>query len=145
RYGWTPALVDHLLHRYGSNLREIVELCEARPDLAKPLEHAPAYLRAEIAYRVSHDGALHLEDLLLHRARLNYELPDRGLAALPESGGIAGELLGWDDAPREAEIASYPDRANAEAAAEQETDDASAERVRLQADDVSPLQPLRTT
>src|SRR5690606_33326249 len=144
RYGWTPAPVDHLLHRYGSNLLEIVELCQARPDLAQPLEHAPAYLRAEPAYGVAHEGAVHLEDLLLPRTRLNYEVPDRGLAALPEIAGIAGELLGWDDATREAEIASYTDRANAEAAAEQETDDASAERVRLQADDVSPLQPLRT-
>ncbi len=145
RYGWTPALVDHLLHRYGSNLREIVELCETRPDLAKPLEHAPAYLRAEIAYGVSHEGALHLEDLLLHRTRLNYEVADRGLAALPEIADLVAELLGWDDATRAAEIASYTDRANAEAAAEQEPDDASAERTRLEVDDVSPLQPLRTT
>jgi glycerol-3-phosphate dehydrogenase len=145
RYRWTPALVDHLLHRYGSNLREIVELCEAQPDLAKPLEHAPAYLRAEIAYGVSHEGALHLEDLLLHRTRLNYEVSDRGLAALPEIAGIAAEVLGWDDATRDAEIASYTDRANAEAAAEQQPDDATAERTRLEVDDVSPLQPLRAT
>ncbi|WP_454041424.1 FAD-dependent oxidoreductase [Cellulosimicrobium sp. Marseille-Q8652] len=143
RYRWTPAMVDHLLHRYGSNLREIVELCEEQPDLAKPLEHAPAYLRAEIAYGVSHEGALHLEDLLLHRTRLNYEIADRGLAALPEIAEIAAGLLGWDDATRDAEVRSYTDRANAEAAAEQEPDDDAAERTRLAVDDVSPLQPLR--
>jgi glycerol-3-phosphate dehydrogenase len=143
RYRWTPAMVDHLLHRYGSNLREIVELCEEQPDLAKPLEHAPAYLRAEIAYGVSHEGALHLEDLLLHRTRLNYEIADRGLAALPEIAEIAAGLLGWDDATRDAEVRSYTDRANAEAAAEKEPDDDAAERTRLAAQDVSPLQPLR--
>nr|WP_277813357.1 glycerol-3-phosphate dehydrogenase C-terminal domain-containing protein [Cellulosimicrobium sp. MM] len=137
RYGWTPAMVDHLLHRYGSNLRELVELCEAQPDLARPLEHAPAYLRAEVAYGVSPRGALHLEDLLLHRTRLNYEVPDRGLAALPEIAAVAAEILGWDDATRDAEIASYTARAEAEAAAEQEPDDASAERTRLEAPDVS--------
>ncbi|WP_435738622.1 glycerol-3-phosphate dehydrogenase/oxidase [Cellulosimicrobium sp. PMB13] len=143
RYRWTPAMVDHLLHRYGSNLREIVELCEEQPDLAKPLEHAPAYLRAEIAYGVSHEGALHLEDLLLHRTRLNYEVADRGLAALPEIAEIAAGVLGWDDATRDAEVRSYTDRANAEAAAEQEPDDDAAERTRLAVDDVAPLQPLR--
>ncbi|MBD8079446.1 glycerol-3-phosphate dehydrogenase/oxidase [Cellulosimicrobium arenosum] len=143
RYGWTPKMVDHLLHRYGSNLREIVELCESQPDLAKPLEHAPAYLRAEIAYGVSHEGALHLEDLLVHRTRLNYEIVDRGLAALPEIAGIAGEILGWDDATREAEVRSYTQRAEAEDAAEHEPDDASAETTRLAADDVAPMQPLR--
>ncbi|MFF2621698.1 glycerol-3-phosphate dehydrogenase/oxidase [Oerskovia jenensis] len=142
KYGWTPQMVDHLLHRYGSNLRDIVALCEADPALAAPLEHAPAYLRAEISYGVTHEGALHLEDLLLHRTRLNYEVLDRGLGALPEIADIAAPLLGWDDERKAAEIASYTARAAAEEAAEQKPDDATAERTRLSADDVAPLKPL---
>ncbi|GAA3227681.1 FAD-dependent oxidoreductase [Oerskovia jenensis] len=142
KYRWTPQMVDHLLHRYGSNLRDIVALCEADPTLATPLEHAPAYLRAEISYGVTHEGALHLEDLLLHRTRLNYEVLDRGLGALPEIADIAAPLLGWDDERKAAEIASYTERAAAEEAAEQEPDDATAERTRLAADDVAPLKPL---
>jgi glycerol-3-phosphate dehydrogenase len=142
KYRWTPGMVDHLLHRYGSNLREIVELCTADPSLAAPLEHAPAYLRAEIAYGVSHEGALHLEDLLLHRTRLNYEVSDRGLAALPEIAEIASGLLGWDEATTQAEIAAYTDRANAEEAAEAELDDASAEQTRLRVADIAPLREL---
>ncbi|MHA7132049.1 glycerol-3-phosphate dehydrogenase/oxidase [Oerskovia turbata] len=145
KFGWTPQMVDHLLHRYGSNLRDIVALCEAEPALAAPLEHAPAYLRAEISYGVTHEGALHLEDLLLHRTRLNYEVLDRGLAALPEIADIAAPLLGWDDERKAAEIASYTARAAAEEAAEQEPDDATAERTRLAADDVAPLKPLATS
>jgi glycerol-3-phosphate dehydrogenase len=142
KFGWTPQMVDHLLHRYGSNLRDIVALCEADPTLARPLEHAPAYLRAEISYGVTHEGALHLEDLLLHRTRLNYEVLDRGLGALPEIADIASPLLGWDDERKAEEIASYTARAAAEEAAEQEPDDATAERTRLAADDVAPLKPL---
>ncbi|MBD7951370.1 MULTISPECIES: glycerol-3-phosphate dehydrogenase/oxidase [Oerskovia] len=142
KFGWTPQMVDHLLHRYGSNLRDIVALCEADPTLARPLEHAPAYLRAEISYGVTHEGALHLEDLLLHRTRLNYEVLDRGLGALPEIADIAAPLLGWDDEHKAEEIASYTARAAAEEAAEQEPDDATAERTRLAADDVAPLKPL---
>ncbi|MBE7698833.1 glycerol-3-phosphate dehydrogenase/oxidase [Oerskovia sp. Sa1BUA8] len=142
KFGWTPQMVDHLLHRYGSNLRDIVALCEADPTLAKPLEHAPAYLRAEISYGVTHEGALHLEDLLLHRTRLNYEVLDRGLGALPEIADIAAPLLGWSDEQRAAEIESYTARAAAEEAAEQEPDDATAERTRLAADDIAPLKPL---
>src|SRR5690606_29325263 len=53
RYGWSPAMVDHLLHRYGSLITDIVALCEADESLARPLEHASAYLRAEVAYAVS--------------------------------------------------------------------------------------------
>ncbi|MDF2846918.1 MAG: glycerol-3-phosphate dehydrogenase/oxidase [Oerskovia sp.] len=142
KFGWTPQMVDHLLHRYGSNLRDIVALCDADPTLARPLEHAPAYLRAEISYGVTHEGALHLEDLLLHRTRLNYEVLDRGLGALPEIADIASPLLGWDDERKAEEIASYTARAAAEEAAEQEPDDATAERTRLAADDVAPLKPL---
>ncbi len=144
RYRWTPAMVDHLLHRYGSNLREVVELCEADPSLARPLEHAPAYLRAEVHYGVSHEGALHLEDLLLHRTRLIYEVPDSGVAALPEIADVVAPLLGWDDAARDAEIASYTARVEAEQAAAREADDAAAEAARRRAADVAALRPLRT-
>ena len=141
-YGWTPALVDHLLHRYGSLLSDIVELCETDPGMARPLEHAPAYLRAEIAYAVSHEGVLHLEDILLHRTRLNYEVPDRGVGALEEISHIAADGLGWDEKTRLAEVAAYTDRARAEEEAELQPDDESAERVRLSASDVSPLTEL---
>ncbi len=144
RYRWTPAMVDHLLHRYGSNLREVVELCEADPSLARPLEHAPAYLRAEVHYGVSHEGALHLEDLLLHRTRLIYEVPDSGVAALPEIADVVAPLLGWDDAARDAEIESYTARVEAEQAAAREADDAAAEATRRRAADVAALRPLRT-
>lgn len=141
-YGWTPALVDHLLHRYGSLLSDIVELCENDPGMATPLEHAPAYLRAEIAYAVSHEGVLHLEDILLHRTRLNYEVPDRGVGALEEISRIAADGLGWDEETRLAEVAAYTERARAEEQAELEPDDATAERVRLSAGDVAPLTEL---
>ncbi len=141
-YGWSGQMVDHLLHRYGSLLGDLVDSIAARPDLARPLEHAPAYLRAEIAYAATHEGALHLEDVMLHRTRLNYEMRDRGLAALPEIAALTGEILGWDEQRMAAEIESYTERARAEEAAEREPDDASAETVRLRTPDVAPLQPV---
>jgi glycerol-3-phosphate dehydrogenase len=143
RYGWSPAMVDHLLHRYGSALRDLVDLCEQDPSLARPLEHAPAYLRAEIHFGVSHEGALHLEDILLHRTRLVYEVADRGRAALGEIADVVAPLLGWDDATRQSEIDAYTARADAEDAAGLEPDDASAEAARLRAPDVAAMQPLQ--
>ncbi|MDO8143279.1 MULTISPECIES: glycerol-3-phosphate dehydrogenase/oxidase [unclassified Isoptericola] len=144
RYGWSPAMVDHLLHRYGSALRELVTLCEEDPGLAEPLEHAPAYLRAEIHYAVSHEGALHLEDLLVRRTRLVYEVADKGRAALEEIAGIAAPLLGWDDETRKREIESYRARADAEDAAAQAPDDEAAAEARGNAGDLTTLRPLRT-
>ncbi|NNU26522.1 glycerol-3-phosphate dehydrogenase/oxidase [Isoptericola sediminis] len=144
RYGWSPAMVDHLLHRYGSALRELVTLCEEDPGLAEPLEHAPAYLRAEIHYAVSHEGALHLEDLLVRRTRLVYEVADKGRAALEEIAGIAAPLLRWDDETRKREIESYRARADAEDAAAQAPDDEAAAEARGNAGDLTTLRPLRT-
>ncbi|MCF4119454.1 glycerol-3-phosphate dehydrogenase/oxidase [Antribacter sp. KLBMP9083] len=143
RFGWSPPMVDHLLHRYGSNLAEIVELCDAQPDLARPLEHAPAYLRAEVHYGVSHEGALHLEDLLAHRTRLVYEVVDRGSAAAEEAAAIAAPLLGWDEATVAREVGQWRSRVTAFLAAQDAPDDDSAEAVRREAEDVAVMQPLR--
>ena len=143
-YGWSGQMVDHLLHRYGSLLGDLVDAIAARPDLARPLEHAPAYLRAEIVYAATHEGVLHLEDVMLHRTRLNYEMRDRGLAALPEIAALVGEVLGWDEQRMAAEIESYTERALAEEAAELEPDDSTAETVRLRTPDVAPLRVLTT-
>ncbi|MCL3863096.1 glycerol-3-phosphate dehydrogenase/oxidase [Actinotalea sp. K2] len=142
RYGWTKAMLDHLLHRYGSLLTEIIDLIEDDPSLATPLEHAPAYLRAEAAYAASHEGALHLEDVLVHRTRLTYEIADRGLAALDEIADLVADRLGWTPEQRAQEVAAYTARCEAEEAAARQPDDASAEATRLTVDDVAPLIPL---
>lgn len=144
RFGWTPPLLDHLLHRYGANLAEIVELCDADPTLARPLEHAPAYLRAEVHYAVSHEGALHLEDVLAHRTRLVYEVKDRGTEAAEEVASVVGPLLDWDASDTEREVRSWLARIEAERHAEEAPDDEAAERARLTTPDVAAMQPLRS-
>ncbi|HEV6953463.1 MAG TPA: glycerol-3-phosphate dehydrogenase/oxidase [Promicromonospora sp.] len=144
RFGWSPPLLDHLLHRYGANLAEIVELCDADPSLAVPLENAPAYLRAEVHYAVSHEGALHLEDVLAHRTRLVYEVPDRGTAAAEEVAAVVGPLLGWDASDTEREIRAWEARIEAERVAEDAPDDETAERARQATPDVAARQPLRS-
>lgn len=142
RWGWDSFRMDHLLHRYGSLLTELVDLVEATPDLAKPLVNAPAYIGAEIVYAASHEGALHLDDVLMHRTRLNYEQADRGVGALDEIAALIAPVLGWDAERTAAEIATYRSRAAAEEQAEDQPDDAAAEKVRLEATEVAPLRPL---
>lgn len=139
KYGWSRMMTDHLLHRYGSLLAELVDAIEEQPDLARPLENAPAYLRAEIAYAATHEGVLHLEDVMLHRTRLIYEQTDRGLGAIEEIADIVAERLGWDAERRTQEITAYRDRCEAEEAASHEADDGSAEAVRLRVPDLAPL------
>ncbi|HEY0188200.1 MAG TPA: glycerol-3-phosphate dehydrogenase/oxidase [Cellulomonas sp.] len=144
RYGWDRGRMDHLLHRYGSLLGELLELVDADPKLGEPLEHAPAYIGAEVVYAVTHEGALHLDDVLMHRTRLNYEQADKGVGALDEIADLIAPRLSWDTATREREVDSYRARAEAEQAAAQQPDDASAQAARAAAPDLSPLVELET-
>jgi glycerol-3-phosphate dehydrogenase len=146
-FGWDGALTDHLVHRYGANIRDIAEICDADPDMAAPLAEAPAYLRAEIVYAITHEGALHLDDIMQRRTRMVYEYVDEALAALPEVSAIAAAQLGWTAAHTKAEIAAYREVAAADAAAALETDDASASKARAAARGLVPMTDLsaRTT
>ena len=142
-YGWSTAMVDHLLHRYGSGIRDLTAAIEEQPDLAKPLEHASAYLRAEIHFAATHEQVIHLEDVLLHRTRLSYEIADAGRAALDEILAIIAPVLGWDEAKVAAEKASYIARCDATDAAALASTDAEGEAARKLAADVAPMQPLQ--
>ena len=131
--------VEDLLNRYGSDIDLLLDTIAGRPDLAGELEGAPEYLRAEIAFGVTHEGALHLEDLLARRTRLCYEHRDRGLAAAEEVADLAGELLGWDEERKSAELTSYRSRCEAEEKAEGIRSEAEAQLVRAEAPETTPF------
>ena len=77
-----------------SLLAEIAE----RPELGKPLPGADDYLAVEVRYACSHEGALHLDDVLTRRTRISIETWDRGLEAAKHAARLMAEVLGWDDA-----------------------------------------------
>ncbi|MEE8582203.1 MAG: glycerol-3-phosphate dehydrogenase/oxidase [Myxococcota bacterium] len=128
--------VEHLLSRYGTLIQELLELIEKRPDLAAPLDGAPTYLAAEAQYAASHEGALHLDDMLTRRTRISIETFDRGLAAAQAVAPLMGEVLGWDEATRAREIHHYEARVAAERESQQQPDDRTADAARLGAPDV---------
>jgi glycerol-3-phosphate dehydrogenase len=140
--GWDQAIIDHLLHRYGANIREIVQLSLDDPSLAASLEHASAYLRAEIVYAITHEGALHLDDLMMRRTRMVYEYANEAIDALPEVASLAKKYLGWSAEQAAHELDLYTKTAAAVAKAELEPDDASASRARAAAEPIVPLAEL---
>ncbi len=142
-YGWDADRVEHLMNRYGSAIDEVTALVDADPELGEPLRSAPTYLKAEVAYAVTHEGALHLEDILRHRVRLSFEHRDRGVGALDEIAAIAAPLLGMDEAHVAREVESYWAACAAEDAAELVESDAQASAVRNEVEDLLPLIPLR--
>jgi len=106
-YGVSRTAVEHLLGRYGSVAGEVLELVRADPALGRPLAAGLPYLRAEVAYAVTHEGALHVEDVLVRRTRLFIEAADSGSSAAEDVAVIMGKLLGWHRRRRTAEVARY--------------------------------------
>jgi glycerol-3-phosphate dehydrogenase len=108
-YRVSRAVVEHLLGRYGTLAAEVLDLIRADPELARPLADGHPYLRAEVAYAVTHEGALHVEDVLMRRMRLFIESADSGAEAAAEVSLIMGRLLGWNRRKRAAETRRYLD------------------------------------
>ena len=139
RSGLHQVWVEHLLHRYGSLVHEVLAAIDADPGLAQPVAGAPDYLRAEIAYAASHEGARHLDDILTRRTRISIETFDRGLGAVEEVADIVRGILGWSDEQATVEIEHYRKRVAAELESQQMPDDETADAARLGAADVVPL------
>jgi glycerol-3-phosphate dehydrogenase len=131
--GLDGAQVEHLLHRYGAALDEVLTLVAERPELAEPLPGAEEYLAAETVYAASSEGALHLDDVLVRRTRIAMEAADRGLAAADPVSRHLAAVLGWTEDQRLAEVEVYRSRVQAERAAETQPDDQSAAQTRRQA------------
>jgi glycerol-3-phosphate dehydrogenase len=107
----------HLIARYGSLAPEVLDLIRADKTLGRPLVDGHPYVRAEVAYAVTHEGALHVEDVLARRVRLLIESSDAGAAAAPEVVTIMAGLLGWHRRRRAAELQRYLGFAAANSAA----------------------------
>jgi glycerol-3-phosphate dehydrogenase len=136
-YGVHRVRVEHLLNRYGVMTDELLDLIRARPELADPLPGADDYIGAEVVYAATHEGALHLDDVLARRTRISIEAWDRGIAAAPVAAALMGEALGWDAARIDREVALYEKRVEAERASQEQPDDVEADRVRLSAPEVT--------
>src|SRR6267142_1617070 len=94
-HGVPRATVEHLLGRYGTLATEVLDLIRADASLGRSLASGHPYLRAEVAYAVSHEGALHVEDVLMRRMRLFIEAADGGAAVAAEVAALMGRQLGW--------------------------------------------------
>ena len=128
--------IERLLGRYGSELPVLLQLLEDEPDLGACLPGSDDYLAVEARFAVTHEGALHLNDVLTRRTRLSIETPDRGLGAAPVVAEIMAGVLGWDDATVARELDSYRKRVAAERESQQAVDDRTADARRLGAEDV---------
>jgi glycerol-3-phosphate dehydrogenase len=128
--------IEHLLGRYGSRIGELLDLVRERPELGRPLDGADDYLAVEAHYAASHEGALHLEDVLTRRTRISIETWDRGVTTAEPVARIVAPVLGWGEADIAREVEHYRLRVRAERESQHQEDDLSADAARLGAPDV---------
>jgi glycerol-3-phosphate dehydrogenase len=134
--GLHVARIEHLLRRYGTRIDELLAEVSARPELGEPLSGADDYLAVEVRYACSHEGALHLDDVLTRRTRISIETWDRGLEASPHAARLMAEVLGWDEATTASEVEIYGARVVAERRSQEQADDRAADLERTSAPDV---------
>ncbi|MEU3556010.1 glycerol-3-phosphate dehydrogenase/oxidase [Streptomyces fragilis] len=136
RTGLHVVRVEHLLNRYGSLAEEVLDLIAQDPSLGAPLGGADDYLRAEVVYAVTHEGALHLDDVMTRRTRISIETFDRGTRSAREAAELMAPVLGWDEEKKEREIEYYEKRVEAERESQRQPDDLTADAARLGAPDI---------
>ncbi len=128
--------VTHLLDRYGSLVQEVLAAADDDPSLLEPLPGAEEYLKLEIVYGVTHEGALHLDDLLSRRTRISIETHDRGVECAQPAAELVAPILDWDERRVADEVAAYRARVAAERESQQEPDDLAANAERIAAPDI---------
>jgi glycerol-3-phosphate dehydrogenase len=137
--GLHVARIEHLLQRYGSMIDELLVLIEDDPSLARPLTGADDYLRAEIVYAATHEGARHLNDALTRRTHISIETFHRGLAVAQEAAELMAGPLGWDTEQVKREVEYFTKRVEAERASQEQDTDQEADAIRMGAPEIVPV------
>jgi glycerol-3-phosphate dehydrogenase len=140
--GLHVARIEHLLRRYGTLTEDLLHLIKERPDLGCPIDGADDYLRAEIVYAASHEGARHVNDVLARRTRISIETWDRGIGVAREVAELLAPELDWSKEQTEREIEYYGKRVEAERISQTQEGDQEADTSRRGAPEIVPTMTL---
>jgi len=107
--GLPPEMIDHLIGRYGSRYRTILQRIAEEPSLGEPLVFGLPYLWAEVDQALEEEMTMTLLDMLVRRIPLIYAASDQGLGV---AGAVAKRMaaaLGWDETEITRQLAAYRD------------------------------------
>lgn len=130
------AAMIRLYKRYGDRVSDLVAMIDRDPALGQFVAGAEPYIGAEVVYGVTHEGALHLDDILTRRTRISIETSHRGIESADEVARLMAQHLGWDQATIDREVVHYLARVNAERDSQTKLDDTTADAARMGAPDV---------
>jgi glycerol-3-phosphate dehydrogenase len=105
--GASEATARHLVAQYGSDSAAVLNLVDRDRPLGEPIIAGRPEIWAEITYAVEREMAVRVQDVLIRRLHLYYELPDQGRSVVARVAARMKQLLGWDDVKEAEELRDY--------------------------------------
>src|SRR6267143_1745951 len=105
--GASEATARHLVAYYGSEAAAVLNLVDRDRPLGEPITRGRPEIWAEIIYAVERELAVRVQDILIRRLHLFYELPDQARSGVPGVAARMKQLLGWDDVKEAEELRDY--------------------------------------
>src|SRR2546425_12494729 len=100
-------LFRSLVANYGSEAAAILNYVDRERSLGDPLITGQPEIWAEVNYAVEREMAMRVQDVLIRRLHLFYELRDHGNAIVTAVAGRMKKLLDWDDSREAEELRDY--------------------------------------
>jgi len=105
--GASEATARHLVAYYGSEAAAVLNLVERDRRLGEPIIAGRPEIWAEITYAVERELALRVQDVLVRRLHLYYEVLDQARSVVARVAAQMKQLLGWDDVREAEELRDY--------------------------------------
>ena len=102
-----PAVVAHLVGRYGSEARAVLAMVESDRSLGEPLVKGLPYLRAEAVYAARYEMAHTVADVLARRTRALLLDREGAAAAAADIAALVAPELGWSDDEAAAQVQAF--------------------------------------
>jgi len=105
--GASEATARHLVAYYGSEAAAVLNLVDRERPLGEPIIAGRPEIWAEVSYAVERELAVRVQDILIRRLHLFYELADQARSVVPRVAARMKQLLGWDDVKEAEELRDY--------------------------------------
>ena len=105
--GAAEGTARHLVASYGSEAAAVLNLVDRDRRLGESIIGGRPEIWAEVAYAVERETAVRVQDVLVRRLHLFYEVPDHAQSVVTKVAARMKQLLGWDDVREAEELRDY--------------------------------------
>jgi len=105
--GAPEATARHLVASYGSEAAAVLNLVDRDRSLGQAIVAGRPEIWAEVTHAVEREMAMRVQDVMIRRLHLYYELSDRAQRVIPQVAARMKQLLGWDDTREAEELRDY--------------------------------------